>query len=389
MNWLLFVFGILLPWLLVGLGAWLGIQLLRQNGRLLLRLEAIERRLAQLQPAPAAALPRPAGLPVGAEVPPFALPTLAGEQRTLSDFRGQSVLLIFFSPRCGFCARMAPDLAALPSDGAGGHPVPLVVTTGDPEETRKLVAEHGIGCPVLLEKHGEVSSRYQAGGTPTGYLIDAEGRIASELAIGAAALLALADPTYSAVPHANGKALGGRRPLSESRLQRNGLPAGTPAPGFTVPCLDGGELSLEEYRGRKVLLVFSDPNCGPCNALLPVLEQLSRAPAQLQVVLVSRGEVEANQRKAAEYGLTFPVALQRQWEISRQYGMFATPIAYLIDEEGVIAADVAVGVEAILAMVPGSSAEHEVAAAASNGKAAAPRHVRWPRAGRIAERRES
>ena len=31
---------------------------------------------------------------------------------------------------------------ALPTDGAGGRPLPLVISTGDAEENRKLVAEH-------------------------------------------------------------------------------------------------------------------------------------------------------------------------------------------------------------------------------------------------------
>ena len=51
----LIILGILLPWLVVGLGCWLGFQLLRQNGRLLLRLEALEQRLASPSPAPAPA----------------------------------------------------------------------------------------------------------------------------------------------------------------------------------------------------------------------------------------------------------------------------------------------------------------------------------------------
>ena len=40
------VFGTVLPWLLVGVGVWLGYQLVRQNGRILVRLESIERRLS-------------------------------------------------------------------------------------------------------------------------------------------------------------------------------------------------------------------------------------------------------------------------------------------------------------------------------------------------------
>ena len=61
---------------------------------------------------------------------------------------------------------------------------------------------------------------------------------------------------------------------------------------------------------------------------MPALEQVARQRGSLQVLLVSRGEREANQAKAAQHGLTFPILLQQQWEISRAYGMFATPIAY-------------------------------------------------------------
>jgi len=66
--------------------------------------------------------------------------------------------------------------------------------------------------------------------------------------------------------------------------------------------------------------------------------------------MVSRGGESENRKKIAEQGLTFPVGLQRHWEVSRAYGMFATPIAFLVDEEGVIARNVAVGPDAILAV---------------------------------------
>ena len=69
--------------------------------------------------------------------------------------------------------------------------------------------------------------------------------------------------------------------------------------------------------------------------------------------MISRGDMEENRRKVREHKLTFPVVLQKSWEISRLYGMFGTPIGYLIDEEGIVAADVAVGLEPILALLSG------------------------------------
>ena len=166
------------------------------------------------------------------------------------------------------------------------------------------------------------------------------------------------------------------RSLAKSKIKRHGLKAGTPAPDFRLPRLDGrGELSLSEFRGQRVLLVFSSPNCGPCNTLAPELEKFhhansrasspwpspptrlvlpmeekeSAAPAgaYVEVVMISKGEPKENRAKVKEHGLTFPIVLQQQWEISRRYAMFATPVAYLIDEQGVIVQDVAVGTDAI------------------------------------------
>jgi peroxiredoxin len=346
----LIVVGLVLSWLIIGLLGWLGYHLVRQYGRILLRLDALDARLAQLAPAPTPAPHAPPGLPVGSVAPAFELPDLQGGRMTLEHWRGQRVLLMFFNPGCGFCQQMAPDLAALPVDGHDGRPLPLVITTGDPEASRRLVTEHGLRGPVLLQQQMEVAAVYHVRGTPMGYVIDERGMIASELAVGAQALLALATPAR-APAHSNGhKPSRGNRSLADSRLNRHGLPAGTPAPHFRLPRLEGGEVTLEAYRGQRVLLVFSDPNCGPCDRLAPQLEQVHRHAPTLQVLMVSRGDPEANRVKVAEHGLTFPVALQRQWEISRAYGMFATPIGYLIDEEGIIMADVAVGVEPILAL---------------------------------------
>jgi len=148
-----------------------------------------------------------------------------------------------------------------------------------------------------------------------------------------------------------------RRSLARSKINRDGLKPGALAPGFRLPRLDGsGDLGLEELRGRRVLLVFSDPRCGPCNALAPHLENLHRWSSEISVVMISRGEPKENRAKVKEHSLTFPIILQQQWEVSRLYAIFATPVAYLIDEAGVIKTDVAVGVDAIQALMARASA---------------------------------
>jgi peroxiredoxin len=347
------VLGTALPWLLIAFGTWLGYQLVRQNGRILLRLEAIEERLSgQRAPAKPA---KPAGLPIGSEVPAFELPDLTGKRHKLSDFRGQNVLLIFFNPKCGFCTKMAADLAALPADGGPDRVVTVVVTTGDADENRKLIDEHGIKSIVLLQDEMKIAAQYQAQGTPMGYRIDVNGRIASELAVGAESVLKLAGKLLppELVAGKNGSAKKDHHPdpsLARSKINRKGLTAGTTAPAFRLPRIDGGELALGAFVGQRLLLVFSDPNCGPCDELAPHLEELHRERSDLHVLMISRRDADATRVKAARLGLSFPIVMQQKWEISLQYGMFATPIAYLIDERGVLLSDVAVGVEPILAL---------------------------------------
>jgi thiol-disulfide isomerase/thioredoxin len=104
-------------WLVLVAGGWLGWQLLRQNGRLLLRLEDLKKRLDSLEFGEPSGLP---GLPIDSPALDFRLPDLAGQRKTLVQYRGQPLLLIFFNPACGFCRDLAPKLAGShPSDGRG------------------------------------------------------------------------------------------------------------------------------------------------------------------------------------------------------------------------------------------------------------------------------
>ena len=349
----------ILPWAIVTGLCWVGYQLIQQNGRLLLRLEALEQRLANLAVPSATPQPSvPTGLPIGSSAPEFELPDLSCKSTKLSDFLGKQILLIFFNPGCGFCQKMAPQLLSLSAEKL----TPLIITTGNPDDTRKLFQEHGILWTVLLQDQMQTATRYQVAGTPMGYLIDEQGKIASPIAIGAEALLALApsadNPAAVAAQPSNGhKVFKGNRTLADSHINRNGLTPGTPAPGFRLPRIDGGKLALEQYWGKRLLLVFSAPDCGPCNELAPKLERLRRDHPEIEVLMVSRGDKATVRAKAAQHGLRFPVVLQRKWEISRLYAMFATPIAYLIDEKGVIASEVAVGEEPILRLLRTTSAQ--------------------------------
>ena len=120
-----------------------------------------------------------------------------------------------------------------------------------------------------------------------------------------------------------------------SRLGRGGLKPGKKAPDFTLPCVSGGEVSLHDFAGRRVLLVFTMSGCKPCHRIAPELNKLQRG-GKVQVLVVNNGELEATRQWAGEAGLCFPVLAQQQFSVSKRYEMYATPSAFLIDERGVI-----------------------------------------------------
>jgi peroxiredoxin len=365
----LLIVALVLPWVLVAVMLFVVYVLIKQHGEFLHR----EQQLAAAAAGSGAAMPdvRP-GLAVGTEAPDLVLNDVTGRERHIGEFFGEPFVLTFFSTGCGYCKEMAPQLSELPE----GSPRLVLISSGDPAELSSLAGEHDWKFDVLHEDEDwRAFKAYEPVGTPSAYLIDSEGKIAQELAVGAEGVKQLfaSSPVVAASNGSNGHQAGvavdplrekeedavrraqraGLRaaPTSESRINRDGLEAGTLAPNFVVPDLEGGMRSLTDYRGQRVLLVFSDASCGPCDALAPELVRLAQERDDVRVVMISRGDAEANRRKAAQHGYPFPVLLQKSWEISKQYGMFATPIAYLIDEDGVIGADVAVGNDAILGLV--------------------------------------
>jgi peroxiredoxin/uncharacterized membrane protein YphA (DoxX/SURF4 family) len=131
----------------------------------------------------------PAGLKIGEPAPDFSLPDLAGKTVKLSDFRGNPTLVLFWRPSCGFCARMLPDLKAWETNATNGAPKLLVVSSDSVADNKAM----GLRSPVVLDERGmSVGSKFGAGGTPMAVLVDAEGKVASELTAGGPAVLELA-----------------------------------------------------------------------------------------------------------------------------------------------------------------------------------------------------
>ena len=271
----------------------------------------------------------------------------------LEDFQGKPLLVVHWNPGCGHCDLIAPDLARVQSQQWLQI---LLLASGDADSNRKLAEEHGLKCPILLVDDEHQPQAFEELGTPAAYLLDEQGRVNKPLALGSEQVPELLRAAASSiglsgnVDRVQSNGVPGRRPLSESRIERTGLKAGTLAPGFRLPNLHGQMVSLEDYRGRRVLLLFTDPHCGPCDQLAADLVRLHKKDPDngLVFVMVGRGDANENRRKAEGHGIEFPVVLQEKWQLSKEYGIFSTPVAFLIGEDGVIERNVAIGAEAVL-----------------------------------------
>lgn len=117
-------------------------------------------------------------------------------------------------------------------------------------------------------------------------------------------------------------------------LQMTG--GGKPAPDFELPLLDGPRVSLQDFRGRFVLLDFWATWCSPCRKSMPMLEELQNEHAEELVLLaVNMNESEETVRQFLEReGLDVTVLMDRDGAVGRAYGVVGLPTQVLIDPEG-------------------------------------------------------
>jgi peroxiredoxin Q/BCP len=127
--------------------------------------------------------------------------------------------------------------------------------------------------------------------------------------------------------------------------------AGDPAPGFRLPADDGSEVSLSDFRGKKVVLYFypKDNTPGCTIQACDLRDNLSTVVNQGAVVLgVSPDPSRSHERFREKFGLNFPLLSDEDHRVAEAYGvwkeksMFGKKFwgiersTFIIDEEGVV-----------------------------------------------------
>ncbi|MGV6872059.1 TlpA family protein disulfide reductase [Pseudochelatococcus sp. B33] len=100
----------------------------------------------------------------------------------LAQFRGQVVLLNFWSGGCGPCIAEMPALDAVYHANRDRGFTVLALNMGEPDAAvQRAAARLGVSFPVLLDSLKITTDRYQVIGAPTSFLIDGEGRLVEKI----------------------------------------------------------------------------------------------------------------------------------------------------------------------------------------------------------------
>ena len=130
------------------------------------------------------------------------------------------------------------------------------------------------------------------------------------------------------------------------------LNIGKSAPNFTLPTDSGGEVTLSEFKGQKVILYFYPKDDTPgCTAEscefrdnLPAFENMNA-----QVIGISKCSVKKHDKFKAKYDLNFPLASDENTDVCETYGVWTEKsmygktymgmvrTTYLVDRDGTIA----------------------------------------------------
>ena len=114
---------------------------------------------------------------------------------------------------------------------------------------------------------------------------------------------------------------------------------GTQAPDFGLNDIEGKEISLSQYQGQPVLLVFSSHTCSACQKMYPALREFLSKSNKIEVLLISISSREENLKFKDEYsfiGYKNLHILSATPEIFNKYSISGTPTFVVINKQGTI-----------------------------------------------------
>lgn len=113
------------------------------------------------------------------------------------------------------------------------------------------------------------------------------------------------------------------------------------APDFELPTITGETLKLSDLRGQAVLVNLWATWCPPCRAEMPAIEKIHNEYKDQGLVVLGVNMTYQDSPSdippfISEYGLTFPILLDKTNSVGSAYQLRSLPSSFFIDREGII-----------------------------------------------------
>lgn len=284
------------------------------------------------------------GMPIGAVVPDFELTDLDGGTVALAVLKAANMPILFFyvSPNCNPCKALVPEFDRWQKDLAGK--VQLVfISNGNADENREKFSTDSDKL-ILLQKDREVSELIRAKWTPTAILMDADGRIASHAAAGDAAIRELVGKLIEENPGDEFSYFTNSNTHTHTKIK-----IGESVPDVTLADVRGTQIGSDYFKGKPTLVAFWSTACPHCVNMADELRNwdTSKGEDDPKLIVFSDGDKEV----LKSLGLKSPIIYDEGHKAALGFGMYGTPSAILVNEDGKFVTETAIGAPDIWSLI--------------------------------------
>ncbi|KGR75022.1 peroxiredoxin family protein [Ureibacillus manganicus] len=112
------------------------------------------------------------------------------------------------------------------------------------------------------------------------------------------------------------------------------------APEFALSDLNGKAVNLSDFKGKIVILNFWTTWCPPCIEEMPEMQRFyeKNKDHRIEIVAVNLTNFDNGQQAiesfVQDYGLTFPILLDKDGVVRRMYEILTIPTSFILDTEG-------------------------------------------------------
>lgn len=239
---------------------------------------------------------------------------------------------------------LAPDAAAVLTDGAATVSREPDVTINNTPLPALLISRDSMDIEILLDPQTHLVRRQNLDVARMARLRGAQDVKLARVAIDFKSVAdgPVTDSQFAWAPPAGAQEMHAP-PAALEALK------GKPAPAFTLPGLDGKNVSNADLKGSVYILDFWATWCAPCIAALPELDQYYQAhkAAGLKVFAVNLGDdKDTVQKFVTDHKLTIPVLLDTDTKVAEAYSAEKIPETVVVGKDGnVVDAFIGIGKE--------------------------------------------